>query len=276
MSQATETQSFNLRSSATTVGYGIGYAWRTARVWWYSAWLRTLARFSRTMFGSFWLGLSNLLSVTLLAVVYGAVLKVPSPMDYAIYLGFGLTIWGLISSTINTACGLFTRRRDQLINNGLPAVFYCLEEWAFQIQTFAQALIVIIVIAAFIKPLIIVNLITSVWIPLINLLLFCFWVLVSTALLGARFKDIEQLTPIALQLLFLLSPILFHKDGLGSLSFLADANPIYQILESVRSALIHGNFNWSSGLIGLGVNLALCILAMHSLKKLRYKLPFWA
>ena len=33
-------------------------------------------RFARTFFGSFWLGLSNLLSIAALALVYGAVFKV--------------------------------------------------------------------------------------------------------------------------------------------------------------------------------------------------------
>ena len=35
-------------------------AWQMRRVWWFTATARTRARFVRTYFGSFWLGLSNL------------------------------------------------------------------------------------------------------------------------------------------------------------------------------------------------------------------------
>lgn len=265
-----------LRDSATVSGYGLRYAWRTARVWWYSAWLRTLARFSRTFFGSFWLGLSNLLSVSLLAIVYGTVLKVPSPLDYAIYLGFGLTLWGFISQSIVTGCNLFSVRRDQLVNNALPALFYCLEEWSFQIQTFAQAFVIVIGVAALIKPIILLHAVTALWLPLLNLLLFCFWALGAMALLGSRYKDVEQLTPILLQLVFLLSPILYHRQGLGSLSALADLNPLYRVLESVRTALIDGRVNGWNEAINLLINVILIASLMRLLKLLRYRLPLWA
>ena len=48
-------------------------------------------RFARTTLGSFWLGLSNLLSIAALAVVYGSVFKVQNLL-YVVYLGTGLVI----------------------------------------------------------------------------------------------------------------------------------------------------------------------------------------
>jgi lipopolysaccharide transport system permease protein len=220
-----------------------------------------LARFSRTFFGSFWLGLSNLLSVALLSVVYGTVLKVADPLNYAIYLGIGLTAWGIISQSMIAGCGIFSTRRDQLVNNGLPALFYCLEEWS------AFALI---------KPVILLHTALYAWLPLFNLFLFCLLALLAMSILGARFKDVEQLTPIVLQLLFLLSPILYKRDGLGSLTFLADINPLYRILHSVRSAIIEGDINFAVELATLIVISSGCILLMRLLKSIRYKLPLWA
>jgi lipopolysaccharide transport system permease protein len=96
--QELSSRDMSLRDAKPAMGHGLGYACRTARAWWYSAWLRTLARFSRTTLGSFWMGLSNLLSVGVLGVVYGTVLKVDDPLRYIIYLGFGVTIWGRADS----------------------------------------------------------------------------------------------------------------------------------------------------------------------------------
>lgn len=258
-------------------GYGLLYAIRTARAWWYSAWLRTLARFSRTYIGSFWLGLSNLLSVALLGAVYGAVFNVPDPYNYAIYLGLGLTIWGLISQALISGCGMFTAptRRDQLVNNALPALFYCLDEWAFQLQTFAQAFLIIWIAAAFLQPTVLVHALTSAWLPLLNLCIFSLWSIMLMAILGARFKDIAQLMPILLQLLFLISPILYKREGLGKVGFLAAYNPLFQILEPLRNAVMHGRVSIGSQLLVLMLNLGLLALLAIALKRLRYRLPLW-
>jgi ABC-type polysaccharide/polyol phosphate export permease len=264
-----------LRDTAPADGFGLLYAIRTARAWWYSAWLRTLARFSRTFLGSFWLGLSNLLSVALLGAVYGAVLKVPNPYDYVIYLGLGLTVWGLISMSVVSGCALFTARRDHLVNNALPAIFYCLEEWAFQLQTFIQAFAMILVGFAFISPAVLLHSLTSLWLPLLNLGLFCFWVIVVMAVLGSRFKDVGQLMPILLQLMFLVSPILYQREVLGTLGVLADLNPFYRILAPLRSAVIDGTVNLSSELLTLVLNVLLVFVVALWLKRLRYRLPLW-
>lgn len=275
MSLASKSCDLRLRDAAPAEGFGLLYAIRTARAWWYSAWLRTLARFSRTYLGSFWLGLSNLLSVALLGAVYGAVLKVPNPYTYVIYLGLGLTVWGLISQSVLSGCALFTGRRDQLVNNALPAIFYCLEEWAFQLQTFMQAFVIILAAFGIIRPAVLWHSLTTLWLPLLNLGLFCFWITMMMAVLGSRFKDLGQLMPIMLQLMFLVSPILYHREGLGRVGVLADFNPFYRILEPVRTAVIDGRINLNGELLTLALNVLLVVLVALWLKRLRYRLPLW-
>ena len=276
MNQPARSQgSLPLRDSSAVTGYGMRYALRSCRVWWYSAWLRTLARFSRTFFGSFWLGLSNFLSVVLLSLVYGTVLKVPDPFNYAIYLGIGLTAWGIISQSMIAGCALFSSRRDQLINNPMPAIFYCLEEWSFQIQTFSQAFLIILIPIAILKPITSIHTLYFIWLPLLNLFLFCLLALISMAILSSRFKDVGQLTPIILQMLFLLSPILYHKKSLGPLSIFAEINPLYRVLHSLRASIIDGKVNFIAELTTLVVLMATILLSMRLLKALRYKIPLW-
>ena len=45
-------------------------------MWWYTAWTRTKARFVRTYLGNIWIGLSNLLAVSVLGFVYRYVFSV--------------------------------------------------------------------------------------------------------------------------------------------------------------------------------------------------------
>ena len=62
------------------------FIYQTRKSWWYTATCRTKARFIRTFLGSFWLGLSNLLSIAVLAGVYGTVFKVANFKDYSILI----------------------------------------------------------------------------------------------------------------------------------------------------------------------------------------------
>jgi lipopolysaccharide transport system permease protein len=221
------------------------------------------------------LGLSNFLSVVLLSLVYGTVLKVPDPLNYAIYLGVGLTAWGIISQSMIAGCTLFSNRRAQLINNSLPAIFFCLEEWAFQIQTFSQALLIILIPITILKPITIIHMLYFIWMPLLNLSLFCLLALICMAILCARFKDVGQLTPIILQLVFLLSPILYPKKSLGSLSIFAEINPLYRVLHSLRAAIIDGKVDFAVEFTTLIILVATILMSMRLLKTLRYKLPLW-
>ena len=110
------------------------FAWHTRRVWWFTATARTKARFVRTKLGSLWLGLTNLLSVAVLATVYGTVFHVKDIPHYAVYLGVGMVLWTSLSGAIGSAPGLFDYSRENINNINVPPVFYALEEWAFQIQ----------------------------------------------------------------------------------------------------------------------------------------------
>lgn len=264
-----------LRNPAFVNGFGFRFAFRTFRAWWYSAWLRSLARFSRTKLGSFWLGLSNFLSVCILGTIYSTILRVPDPVSYITYLGVGLTVWTLISLSIVSGSMLFTVRRDQLINNSFPALFYSLEEWGFQIQTFLQAFLFVLIALTPFTPLIILHTLTSIWLPLLNLFLFLLWSIILTALLGSRFRDIAQLMPILLQLVFLVSPVLYSRNQLGHLSVIADYNPFYFFLAPVRDAVITGSVNLPAQSSVLVLNLLLVYLSFRFLRLLRHHIPFW-
>jgi len=82
------------------------------------------------------------------------------------------------------------------------------------------------------------------------------------------------LVPIALQLVFLLSPILYEKKNLGALSWTADLNPLYRILSPLRHALITGELlGWQDGVL-LIFNLLGVGAAAWLISRERPHLPF--
>ena len=250
------------------------FAYKTRKAWWYTATSRSRARFARTTLGSFWLGLSNLLSIGTLGVVYGTVFSVKDFSSYFIYLGFGLVIWNTISSSIANSPNLFLHNSSNIKNMNLKPIFYTLEEWSFQLQTFIQSFILVFFVFIFFKISLIFNLLTYSYLPLINLLVFIYWFPVIVCLICVRFTDIAQLVPIVLQLVFLTSPILYRKESLGSLGWITNLNFIYQILDPLRVSIINGSINYQNSIIILVVNFIGLFFTIRLLNYESKRLPF--
>lgn len=249
-------------------------AWRIRRAWWFTATSRTKARFARTFLGSFWLGLSNLLSIAALALVYGTVFKVQDFNTYVVYLGIGLVVWNGINAAIGSAPNLFETNHSHIHNTNLNPIFYVLEEWAFQVQTFLQSFAMVMLALSWYQHNLLLNLLIYGWFPLLNLFLFLFWAPMITCLLGARYRDLYQLVPIVLQLVFLLSPILYRKDNLGAMAWTANVNPLYRVLSPVRHTLMAGEVQWSTAVLMLFINLVGLLVALVWLNRERPHIPF--
>ena len=220
------------------------------------------------------LGFSNLISIAVLAAIYGVVFKVPDFSAYVVYLGIGLVIWNTMASSIQAATGLFKTNADNIKNTNINPIFYTLEEWSFQLQTFAQSFGLVILALSLYQPTLIFNLLVFGLLPVINLLIFIYWFPLLIGLLGAPYEDFFQLIPIALQLLFLLSPILYKHETLGSLAWSADLNPLFRILDNIRHSLIHGHLRISDSIIIFGLNIIGVLIAVDLLRKRRALLPF--
>ena len=92
--------------------------------------------------------------------------------------------------------------------------------------------------------------------------------------LGVRYRDFYQLVPIVLQLVFLLSPILYRKENLGSMVWTANLNPLYRVLSPVRHSLMAGEVQWSAGLFLLAINFVGICVALRWLNRERPNIPF--
>jgi lipopolysaccharide transport system permease protein len=246
------------------------------RVWWFTATARTTARFVRTKLGSLWLGVANLITIGALSLVYGTVFHVEDFRAYAVYLGVGLVFWNAIAGAIGSSPRLFEQNRSSLNNINLPPLFYVLEEWAFQLQTLFQAVFLVLLFLSFIQPSLLLNLFSVSLPSLLNLVLFLLWAPLLVCLIGARFKDLYQLVPVILQLVFLLSPIIYKKTSLGDFAWLAYLNPIYPFIGLLRDSLISGYPSLRLGSILLLANLVGCYLSLWLLRRESRILPFLA
>ncbi len=250
------------------------FAFKTRKAWWYTATSRSRARFARTSLGSFWLGFSNLLSIGTLGIVYGTVFSVADFSSYFIYLGIGLVIWNTICTSISNSPQLFAHNASNIKNMNIKPIFYTLEEWSFQLQTFLQSFALVFFVFIFFKSSLILNLLSYSWIPFLNLFIFIYWFPIIICLISVRFTDIAQLVPVILQLVFLTSPILYEKESLGNLSWITNLNFIYQILHPIRDSIIEGYVNYTNSFLILIVNFIFLFFTILLLNSESKRLPF--
>ena len=252
----------------------VGYQLRNA--WWYTASSRSRTRFARTKLGSLWLGVSSLLVTTILVVVYGTVFQVESPREYFTYLALGLSSWNYISASIISAPDLFDHNKDNIKNNNINPIFYALEEWSFQLQTFIQIAIVMTLAIAIVNPSTMINILLLKWIlPFINLVLLMYWVPLLICIAGSKYRDLYQLIPAAVQLLFLITPVLYKKQSLGGFEWIAQLNPVFIAINPLRESIIGNDasfITWPIVCVMI-INVIGCVYSTIMLDKTRYYLP---
>ena len=97
--------------------------------------------------------------------------------------------------------------------------------------------------------------------------LFCFGII--TAYVFDRFRIFRALLPQLLGLAFLVTPVIWRREQLARLKWLADFNPLAHGLDMVRRPLLEGVIPWRSLLVVLGLTCCLAILgrAVHSLNR---------
>jgi lipopolysaccharide transport system permease protein len=77
-----------------------------------------------------------------------------------------------------------------------------------------------------------------------------------------------------LQLVFLLSPILFKREALGSVQWVSALNPLYIVLDQFRTAVISGRISWHVNAVIFLVNSIGFVVAVYLLDRNRKSLPF--
>ena len=253
----------------------IKYALLTRKAWFFVAAARNKSRFSRTILGGYWFGVSNLLSIGLISIFYTKVLNIPNPRDYVVYLGLGMVSWQCFSHSIVSSGSLFQRNQGNIKSSNINPIFYGCENWAYEMYNFIQSFSIVIFCLSFIKPILIFNFFIYSLPSLINFIFAILWFPLLLSIAVVRYKDIAQIIPVVLQFLFLTSPILYKSDRLGKLKIITDFNPMYKLVSNLRDSIINADLFLISNLKLLIFNFFGILLTIFLLNFIRRKLPFY-
>lgn len=226
------------------------------------------AQFKGTVFGYLWAFARPLLMLAVYTFVFGVIFRRDvegEPLGaYAVSMFCGLSIYNIFSTAINGACGSVVNKRGFV------------QQVVFPLATLPLVQVVTMFILSVPWFLLLFGgvywvhgalpwtcLLLPVWmVPLFLLTQGLAWFVGS---LGVYFRDMKQLVPIVLQVLFFLTPIFWRLDAIAErhpeiIPYLR-VNPLTTIVEEARRLIFAGALpDWSLYGLVMAESLVLFVL----------------
>lgn len=233
----------------------------------------TKARYKRSMLGPLWLTLGAAIGVVGLGLVWSQLLNqersqlIPS-------LTVGLLLWQFMSGCVTESSSAFVRQSQIIRNLQLPYLIHPFQLIVKQLITLGHNLIIfVIVFAIYPQNLSFVSLLAIVGfaILIINLL----WISVLFGMLGARFRDVEQIVQALMPIIFFLTPVIYKAGHAGVNQFIIWLNPFTYFITLVRDPL----FGIMPDMFVFAVNIGFAVfgwlITMLVFNKFSSRIAFW-
>jgi lipopolysaccharide transport system permease protein len=205
-------------------------------LWGRLGWNDILQRYRRSVLGPFWLTASMAVMVFSLGVVYAELFNQPVD-DFLPYFCVGLLVWNLISAYLTEGGALFTGSESYIKQIRLPfSVYVYRSSWA-KLIIFAHNFIIYIGVMIYFQK----------WPGIVSLLALPGLMLVvlngtvvslTIGIISARFRDVPQVINSIVQILFFITPVFWKPGSLKGHAYITDFNPLFHLVEVVRSPLL--------------------------------------
>ena len=232
-----------------------------------------ISRFSRSKLGGLWAILNPLSQVLIYALILSNVLaaKLPgvdSQYAYAIYLMAGLLGWTLFNEIVGRCLNIFIEHGNLIKKMSFPRV---------TLPAIAVGSCLINNLFLFISMLGIFALLghqfnmAMLWLIPLTLVVVVFSLGIGLILgvMNVFLRDIGQVTPIILQMLFWFTPIVYPITIIPeAYRHWLNLNPMYPIIDAYQQILVYGNSpQWGGVLIILAVGIILSIVGLFMFRR---------
>jgi len=210
------------------------------------------------------------ISVGVLGVAYSRILG--QNLDFFVpYLAIGLVVWGFISSVMQEAPLVYPNSRHIILSMPVRVENIVLRMVVRNFIVMLHNSIILVPIYIFFGAELRWEMFFSL-LGMLSLLVFSCSMAVTLGLAGARFRDVAPTVSALMGMLFLLTPIIWQP---AQFQFIADVNPLYHLIEAVRSPLVGASVSYKSVAISVVLAGSSVVVALFSLHRYRYRLVFW-
>jgi lipopolysaccharide transport system permease protein len=201
-------------------------------------------RYKQSVFGISWAILQPLVFAFVFALFFGLVLKVKIPGDipYPVFAVAGIVPWQFTSQAITAGAGSLVLDADLISKVYFPRLALPISKALGLIVDLAIALVVVVVVTLAYGVSIAS---TAYLVPAFLLLgvVTAFAIATLLSALNVKYRDVQVLVPMLVQILFFASPVLYSGtivgDQAGKIwSYLYYINPMASVLDGTRWALL--------------------------------------
>ena len=243
------------------------------RIWSRLGWQEIKRRYRRTTLGPFWVTLSLGMFVGGMGFVW-APLFGASVSEYLPFISTGMVCWVFVSTIINEGCGTYTAAEAVIkqLNFSLSILNWILV-WRNTIVLLHNLVIVAIVILVLQVP---INWNMLLFFPgVLIVMVNGMWISMLLGMISARYRDVPQLVANLVQIMMFVTPVFWYAQQLGSRAKVIDFNPLFHLIDVIRSPLL----GHAPSLLSYGVDLAVAIVGwwvtMAIYARFRRRIAFW-
>jgi ABC-type polysaccharide/polyol phosphate export permease len=246
---------------------------KSVRVWGTLGWHDIRQRYRRSVIGPFWFTLSTAIMVLVLGALYSTLLH-QDVKDYLPYLAVGLVIWGYLSSVANEGCNAFIGASYLIKQIRIPLTIHvCRIVWRNFVILLHSLPVVVVLLIIFGRWPTIEFLLVPV--GLFLLLLHGVWVGVTLGVLCARFRDIPPIVTNLIQVVFFFTPVMWSPEILKDRAWVAEYNPLYHLIETVRAPITGRPIHWESWAWSIGLLIVGFAFSQLLMRRARNRVPYW-
>jgi ABC-type polysaccharide/polyol phosphate export permease len=242
-------------------------------LWSFLAWQDIKIKYRRSKIGPFWITLSMAIFCIALGFVYSRLFRTEIS-ELLPFLAIGLVVWSYVASCIGEMPNLFVDNASYIKDMRINLLSILLRVLARNTVIFGHNLLIVFGIYLYF----------GVWPGWLGLLVVPGFLLVllnlavigvPLSIVGARFRDLAQITQSILQVVFFVTPIFWFPRLLAEGSWIIAANPFAYYIDLVRSPLLGQVPNPISWCVSLGTFLAISIIAAWIYQSKSARVAFW-
>lgn len=246
---------------------------KSVRVWGTLGWHDIRQRYRRSVIGPFWFTLSTAIMVVVLGALYSTLLH-QEIKNYLPYLAVGLVVWQYLSSVANEGCNAFIGSAYLIKQIRIPlTVHVCRIAWRNFVILLHSFPVVVLLLIAFGRWPSWEFLLLPVGLGL--LFLHGVWLGVSLGVLCARFRDIPPIVTNLIQVVFFFTPVMWSPEILKDRGWVAEYNPLYHLIETVRAPVTGRPIHWESWAWSIGLLVVGFAFSQYLMRRCRDRVPYW-
>jgi ABC-type polysaccharide/polyol phosphate export permease len=244
------------------------------RIWSMLGTMDVVKRYRRSRIGPFWITASMAILVAGLGVVYSGIFGT-SIREYLPYVAVSIVVWNLISSLVNEGCGAFLESDSYMKHLNLAKATFVLRVIFRNLLMAAHNIIIVpIVIVLFAIP---VHWTMLLFFPAVLLIVLNgLWIGLLLGTLSARFRDIPQMVQSIMQVVFFVTPVMFHPKQLSAhVHSIVELSPFAASLALARDPILGNVWRLQDVIVVL---VCLCVgwlVVIPFFGKFRDRIVYW-